>query len=166
MYKRQIAYVLLFLYLNIAIMGLFVHRVPIEADTLLLSPFLIMVMAIFIDKLFSIRLFKAFVIIVGIGIIGIINSYYLLSTEYLTKMGKSSRITFEERVNAADSLIKIANKRPYNLVGRGELSDFSMFTMNYEYLLWWKGHPLTKEDVDLKIIVWEREGNILVFKEK
>jgi len=162
----DIGYVLLFLYLIIPITGLFVHRVPIEADILLLSPFLIMVIAIFIDKLFSIRLLKAFVIIVGIGVIGIINSYYLFSTEYFTKMGKSSRITFEERMKAVDSMIKTTKGKPYNLVGRGELSDFPMFTMNYEYLLWWKGYPPTKENVALKIVVWEKEGDITIYQEQ
>ena len=48
----SIGYALLFLYLIIPIAGLFVHRVPIEADTLLMSPFIIMVIAVFLGKLY------------------------------------------------------------------------------------------------------------------
>lgn len=158
-----IGYALLFLYLIIPIIGLFAHRIPIEADVLLISPFIIMMIAVFLNRLFSLKPLKV-VLIVGIGIIITANSYNLFSTEYLTKMGKDSRISFKERLEAIDSVIKIAGGRQYNLVGRGALSEFPSFTMNYEYLLWRKGHPLKKGNVDLKIVVWERDGDIIVYK--
>src|SRR3989344_131316 len=164
--KRNLdkGHVLLFLYIVIPTASLFAHRSPIEADTLLISPFVIMVIAVFFDKLLFFRIIKI-PVFAAIILIGTINSYYLLSTEYLTNIGSSSRITFEERIKAVENIKKLVGGKQYSLVGKGELSNFSMFTMNYEYILWWKGYPTSKEKVDLKIVVLEKNGDIFVSKE-
>jgi len=154
---------LLFLYLFIPLFGLFLHRAPIEADILLISPFIIIMIAVFVDKLMSFSLLKKFSIIFLL-FISFINVHFILSTNYLTINTAKNRLTISKQLVAADSIIQIAKGRNYNLIGQGELSFFPVFTMPYEYLLWWKGYPPTKEKVDLKIVVWEKEGEILVYK--
>ncbi len=36
--------------------------------------------------------------------------------------------------------------------------------MNYEYLLWWKGFPPSKENADIKIFISESNGKINIKK--
>jgi len=156
---------LLFLYLFIPLFGLFLHRVPIEADILLVSPFIIMAIAVFVDRLMNFSLFKKILILILL-FISFVNARFILSTNYLTINTAKDRLTISKQLVAADSIIKIAKGRNYNLIGQGELSFFPVFTMPYEYLLWWKGYPSTKENVALKIVVWEKEGEIIVYEEK
>lgn len=163
--KLQIGEIFLLLFLFIPLLGLFMHRAPIEADMLLISPGIILITSVFFDKLFSLKFMRLLVALL-IGMIIVLNSYYLVSTEYLTSVKNSTRIAFKERLAAVDSIIKIANGRPYNLIGRGELSNFPMFTMNYEYLLWWKGHPFEKKNTNLKIVVWEKGKEVVVYQQK
>ena len=156
---------LLFLYLFIPLFGLFLHRAPIEADILLISPFIIIMIAVFVDKLMSFSLLKKFSIIFLL-FISFINVHFILSTNYLTINTAKNRLTISKQLVAADSIIQIAKGRNYNLIGQGELSFFPVFTMPYEYLLWRKGYPPKKENVDLKIVVWEKNGAIIVYEKK
>jgi len=161
----EMGYVLLFLYLFIPLFGLFLHRAPIEADVLLISPFIIMAIAVFVDRLMNFSLLKKFSILILL-FISFINVHFILSTNYLTINTLKNRLTISKQLVAADSIIKKTKGRNYNLVGKGELSFFPVFTMPYEYLLWWKGYPPTKEDAAFKIVVWERDGEIVVYEKK
>lgn len=139
-----------------------IHRVPIEADTLLVSPFIIILAALSI--LWFVRsnylLALSFVIIVSL-----LNIQFLLSTNFLTSVPGGGRITFQKRLEAVEKVISISNRAPYNITGRGQLSNFPVFTMPYEYMLWWKGHsPITK-NVPLKIVIWEKGNEIVVYKQ-
>jgi len=156
--------ILLFLYLFIPLFGLFLHRVPIEADILLISPFIIMAIAVFFYKIVNFHFLKVPAIIF-IAIISFAN-FFFLTNEYFFGEKSEKRLTISKLTRAADSAIEMADGRAYNLIGQGELSFFPVFTMPYEYLLWWKGHPPKIENVDLKIVVWEKEGEIVVYKEK
>lgn len=155
---------LLFLYLFIPLFALFLHRVPIEADVLLVSPFIIMAIAVFIDKLMKFSLLKKPSILILL-FIAFANVRFILSTNYLTINTPKDRVTISKQLSATDSIIQIAKGRKYNLLGQGELSFFPVFTMPYEYLLWWKGHPPKKESVDFKIVVWEKDGEIIVYQQ-
>ena len=153
--------ILLFLFLFIPLLGIFIHREPIEADTLIVSPFIILAVSVLFDKLMGFRFLKIFSIIL-LTFISFANSYFLF-TNYLTTNG-SRQFTFSKHLQAIDSVIHIAKRRDYNLLGKGVLSNFPVFTMPYEYLLWWKGYPPKKENTDLKIVVWEKDGEIIVYK--
>jgi len=161
----ELGTLLLFLYLFIPLFGLFLHRAPIEADILLISPFIIMAIAVFVDRLMSFSLLKKLSILILL-FISFVNVRFILSTNYLTINTAKDRLTISKQLRAADSIIKIAKGKNYNLIGQGELSFFPVFTMPYEYLLWWKGYPPKKEKVGLKIVVWEKDGEILVYKQK
>lgn len=153
-------FALLFAFLIIGATGLMVHRVPIGADTLLISPFIIALSAISILWMVN----KKFIIaLILISIMAFGNIYFLVSTEYGLNIGDIKIVSISKKIEASEKVIKLVEDRPYNLVGRGELSDFKSFTMPYEYLLWWKGSPPTKEDVENKIIIWEKKNEILVF---
>lgn len=48
----------------------------------------------------------------------------------------------------------------YNLIGKGWLTDFKSYTMNYEYLAWWMGNNPVKDKRTVKIYVTEGSNKI------
>lgn len=160
----SIGQTLLLLFLGIAIPGLFLHRVPIEADILLVSPFFILLIALMFVRLMQIRYFKVSLMCVVI-LFGVINTYTLLSTRYLT-VGDYGRLTIEKQTTATDRVISIAKGYSYNIKGRGELSAFPVFLTPYKYLLWLKGHPDSDRNEKIQILIWEKESSIFVEKKK
>lgn len=161
--KIPVSYSLLFLFFFVGIAGLSTHRVPIEADTLLISPFIILLTSMAIMWLLKEKLYISLLVVVFIA--GI-NFYGLVSTNFFTFKDGVKVITYKDKMNAAEEVIKLSNNQPYNLIGKGELSNFKSFKMPYEYLLWWKGHPPSVSEVDLKIIVWEKDNKITVQRQK
>lgn len=71
-------------------------------------------------------------------------------------------ITLRDRVDSAERIISLANNKPYKIVGLGEASRFRSFTMNYEYLTWWLGHPMSSKADTLHITVQESEAGVTV----
>lgn len=159
--KITLEYILLFLFLTISLVGLSIHRAPIEADTLLIAPFIVILTAI--SLLWATRNNFALTFIFVLIISGL-NLFFLLSTNFLTN-GPEGRITFKKRLEAVERVISVSDRKPYNIIGRGELNNFRSFTMPYEYLLWWKGHAPESKKVPFKIVIWEKGNEVIVNKE-
>lgn len=151
---------LLLLYNTIPIVGLFLHRVPIEADVLLISPFIILMIAYLFGMIFSKDTFLKPVVIVTVLLIIGLNINYLIHFYW----GTSSQ--YKKIIAASDRIIGLTEGRPYNLIGKGELDNFPVFTMPYEYILWYKGYPLEQKPVSLKIVVWQDRDEIKVYEKK
>lgn len=152
---------ILILFLSIGILGLFVHRVPIEADLLLVAPFIIILMSL--SVLWLCRQ-KFIVALVAVVVISAANAYFLLSTDFLTKMSSQSRFTYLQRVQAVEETIQLSGNKPYNIVGKGELSNLPVFLDSYQYLLWYKGKPVSSKSEKTKIQIWEKGNKIIVTK--
>ena len=67
-------------------------------------------------------------------------------------------------MRAAKYIVKAAAGKEYNIKGVGSGSEFSSFTMNYEYLTWWIGHAPSKKREKLQFIVKEDKKGITVTK--
>lgn len=156
----SLAMLFLFLFLGCGLIGLFIHRVPIEADTLLVAPFIIVLTSVSILWLCREKFVYALTITLFIAAL---NAYFLLSTNFLTQLQKNSRVTHDTRMKAVERVIEISNGKPYTIRGEGELSSFPVFTMPYEYLLWWKGYPVTKNAKQV-IVVKDKGAVIEVYK--
>jgi len=156
-------YALLVLFVLVGFVGLLTHRVPIEADTLLIAPFIIIITAITIFWILNSKFKLALCLII---LIAAANAYYLFHTNYLTQNTKHNRITYEARMQAVGKVIHIANGNSYTIVGRGELSDFPVFLMPYEYLLWWMKSPVEKTNSEKTIEIWEQGDTIKVIEIK
>ena len=120
-----------------------------------LLAFIIFLIAIFFDFLLKIKIIK-YPVVILLALIIILNSYASVKNSYI--------YDFKYRVQAADKIISLTDNQEYNLTGSGSGSQFKSFTMNYEYLLWWKGHPPTNKNVKLKIIVSETQNGIIINK--
>ena len=78
---------------------------------------------------------------------------------------ESSSHSYERKLTIAKEIIKEADGKMYNLLGRGEGSQFKSFTMNYEYLTWWLGRPVSHKPERLKFFVREKKEGIELEKE-
>ena len=160
--KIPVSYMLLFLFLFTTLLGLSTHRVPIEADTLLIAPFVILLTVLSILWLFRNKFLPGLLVIL---LIAVINIYALLSTNFFTLVNGEKALTYQDKLKASEKVIELTNGKDYNLEVKGVLDNFKSFSTPYEYLLWWKGDPPSKSKQNLKVIIWEKDNNIDVYKE-
>lgn len=147
-------YIVLAAYFLIFLLGFLIARTPSEAYLPVFFAPLIIVTSLAINKIIEIKNLRVIGFLILVCIV-ILNINYIFSNIF-------SNDSFNQRIRAVDKIIQLTKGQNYNLIGRGEGSQFESFTMNYEYLLWWKGHPPSKNPVSVKIYVEEKEGKILV----
>jgi len=64
-------------------------------------------------------------------------------------------------------MIKLANGKKYNLIGKGSGDMFPSFRMNYSYINWWLGNEPSSKNTMLKIIFTEKtDGSVTVLKKE
>jgi hypothetical protein len=88
----------------------------------------------------------------------------VLLTNFLLAFNQDKTVEFKNRMSAVNKIIALSGGQEYNLTGEGRGSEFRSFTMNYEYLLWWKGHPISNKIVKNNIFVSESSKGIVVRK--
>lgn len=151
--------VLLFVY--IPLLSFLINRTFSEAYLVMLFPGILFLVSFLLDRMMSDKKLKALSVI-GLCLFVFSNFYFLLKENYL--MGKSVGYgpSYEQRVQIAREIIKIANGEKYNLYGRGEGSKFASFTANYEYLLWRLGSEPVKTQANLLFYIEEKDGSIIL----
>ena len=150
--KHQVSHFLLLLVLIISLGGIAINQTPSEAYLPIIFPFVIFLFAIFMELLLSkIQIFYLLFVVILI-----INSYFSWVLDFKNDLSY--------RLAAANKIIALTKTQEYNLIGKGDASQFESFTMNYEYLLWWKGHPASNKNQKTKIIIKEENGQIIVSK--
>ncbi|KKQ35182.1 MAG: Glycosyl transferase family 39, partial [Microgenomates group bacterium GW2011_GWA2_37_6] len=77
-------------------------------------------------------------------LIGLVNTYSILKNNF------NPGTSFSEKVEASKLIIRKASGGNYNVLGKGEGSEHESFTMPYEYLTWWLGHPPSGKNEKLK----------------
>lgn len=159
--RKDTSSTLLLLFFTISLVGLFTHRVPIEADTLLVSPFFILFIAILLDYFIYFKFWRLIMYFL-LGIVVVINVYTTIHTDFFTHSSTFDRTPYFKYSNASDKVIELASGRAYNIKGKGELSSFPVFLMPYEYILWWKGQPVSKSKEKTTIEIWEKNKDISV----
>lgn len=156
--RCHVGFIMLFLWTTISSIGYFINKTPSEAYLPIFFPALIYLIVFSFDKIMNVKVFFIPVFLL-IMFISIVNSYILVSSDYFT-----NKLNFSKRLSAAEKIVKKANGRDYNIVGKGDGSQFESFTMNYEYLTWRLGHPPAKSYKKLKITIEESEKGITIVK--
>ena len=146
---------ILLLLLFFSLGGILINQSPSDAYLPIIFPFVLFTTALFFEFLLA----KEKTRYAG----GVILLVILVSNFYFAY--KNSFVPyFENKIKAVDEIISVTKGQEYNLIGKGPGSQFTSFTMNYEYLLWWKGHPPVKSKVGLKVIVSETPKGIIINK--
>ena len=146
---------LLLLFLIVSVGGIIINQVPSGAYLPVSFPFIIFTLAVFAEFIFSIKTLKflAFFLFLIILLLNIKLSILNSSTN-----------DFKSRLEAVNKIISLTKGEKYNLIGIGPGSQFASFTMNYEYLLWWKGYAPSKHEEKTKITISEGNSGIIVEK--
>lgn len=148
--KGDVSYAVLGLTLIISFLAYIVNKTPSEAYIPVFFPLIIFVIALFFENLMKPNFLKIPSVLLLIFIL-FFNAYSLISQDYFAKKGYS----FVDRLHRSKEIIKMAGGNKYNLIGKGEGSQFESFTMNYEYLTWWLGHGPSQKKEKMKFIIQE-----------
>lgn len=141
------------------LIGVVANTTPSDAYLPVFYPLLILIVSVFITWLINIRKIT-FIILAFILIITSFNSIYVTVNRFFS----NDNFGMRSRIQVAEKIIKLTNTEDFNIIGKGEGSQFSSFTMNHEYLLWWKGKPSSKNSTRVKIIIQEPSDGITIEK--
>ena len=147
-------FILLF-FLFFSLSGILINQTPSDAYLPIIFPFVFFTVGLFFERVLINKKTKYF---------GILILLIILISNFISSYNNSFVPYFKNRMIAVDKIISLANGKEYNLIGKGPGSQFESFTMNYEYLLWWKGHPPSKNEARLKVIILETEKGIIISK--
>ena len=140
----------------VGLLGFFAAGARSEAYLPMLFPGIILLTSFSIYYLFDKKLLATLIVLSA----SILNAVFIVQNNYLVDTSPGYGPSLERRVEVVDKIIKQANGRKYNLDGRGEGSEFESFTMNYEYLLWWRGNPPSSEKQNLIFVIDEKQDRI------
>jgi 4-amino-4-deoxy-L-arabinose transferase-like glycosyltransferase len=153
---HSISKMLLLFLLLISVGGIIVSQTPSDAYLPVIFPFAIFSIAILFDRLLKIQYLKY--LAPALLLVILLANFYSSFNQDRNIMGLGSVMITVNRI------IALSSGREYNLVGEGKDSQFSSFTMNYEYLLWWRGYAPSHKNVNLKIFVSESPVGYIVRK--
>src|SRR3989344_5707585 len=141
----------------IMFLAFIVNKTPSDAYLPVFFPIIIIISAIFWNHIIKKIKFPGLIIL---AIFVFMNIYYFVNYDLSSKNAE-----FVKRKEATSRIKEYASGKQYNLIGKGVVSQFESFTMNYEYLLWYfyKSIP-SEQNVNLKIYIEEKNGKILVSK--
>ncbi len=150
---------IILLMISFPLVGYFITQTPSEAYLPILFCPIIIFTAILFDHLLNFNKLKFIIYITIVLLVGF-NMSFLIKNNYLTGVGYQPTIT--DRINIVKKIIKESDSKSYNIIGKGEGSQFESFTMHYEYLAWWFGKVPSKRDEKLKFYISENRGEINV----
>jgi 4-amino-4-deoxy-L-arabinose transferase-like glycosyltransferase len=156
-------YGLLAVFLVISVGGFFAAKTGSEAYLPMLFPFILLSVGVFFAKLTSIPAVK-YVVVIFLVILVTGNVTALLNSNYLMAVPGGYGPTFTNRLQIAERIVKEAGRNGYTIRGTGSGSQFRSFTMNYEYLTWWKGHPSMSGSTKLQYTIRETPEKAILEK--
>jgi len=149
-------------FLNLFILlGLFIAKTPSDAYMPMLFAPVIILISYFINTLLNIK--KLFILVILIFVLLLVsNIFFLVNNNYLIGRDGGFGPPLEIRKIAVKEIIKKADQQKYNLIGKGDGSQFESFTMNYEYLTWLLGNPPQKEKQSITYSVSEKYDSVII----
>lgn len=156
-YKLSNTTAAILLYFLLLIFAILFNGVSSQAYLFFIFPVVSIILAVFLDRIFK----KESVLFLIVGIIGVINTIYLISDNYSLGVRQT---TIQNRISTSKQILSIASGVSYNLKGEGPGSEFENFTANYKYLTWWFGNEPSKKPEKLIIVVKEDNAGINVKK--
>lgn len=157
-FKKTAASILLTISTILPILVIFAGKTPSEAYL----PILFVQLAITIGLLFyflTTFLKNTWIVYLLFFLLISANMYTIVTQRFFTTPAG----TFIAKKSATEQLLQLTDGKPYAIQGKGVGSQFSSFTMPYEYLSWWMGYP-AKENTKQVITIKEDIYGIHVYK--
>lgn len=154
---------LIILFLFIPLLIVILNQTSSDAYLPMLFPTVILLVAIFIERLIRIRV-MLFPVLIFSTIIVVGNIHFMFKNDFTMNKSSTHLLTLNKRIEAAKNILNQVQNKDYNLKGRGPGSEHASFIMNYEYLAWWLGHSPSKEKEKINIYVSESKNGIKIDK--
>jgi GT2 family glycosyltransferase len=158
--KANMSLFILGLITIIAIIGILASKTVSDAYLPILYAPVMLITALFFDKLLILRPRLTFPIILILLTISSMNAFTLINDNFLIAHGEG----LAKRLAGAKEIVTESQGRRYNLVGKGNGSQFQSFTMNYEYLTWWLGNGPSHKPENIKLVLAEDNNGIFIKK--
>jgi hypothetical protein len=156
-------YSLLALFFIIPLIGYIIEKTNSGAYLDVFFPTVAFMFAIMVDRLMNLR--RWFIPSLCVLLLFVLsNIVSLFQTNFLT-VSTGYDFPISQREATVKQIIQESHGKEYNLVGKGNWSQFASFTMNYEYLAWWMGHGPVHTKEPLRFIIQETTTQILLTKE-
>ncbi len=152
--KEKASYFILLFVFLFPLLSIYLNKTASDAYIPVLFPSVIAISSIFFASF--VRNFKILGYIV-VSVIVVFNIYFIFKSNFF-----ANGLSFKDRENAAGKVITLTKDKRYNLIGKGEGSQFESFTMNYEYLLWRKGYSPSSKNEKFKIYISETSKGIII----
>ena len=150
--KEETANLILLFILLVSFGAILLNQTPSDAYLPIVFPLVIISISIFLNFIFSIHKSTAILIILIVAF----NLQASYGNDLTNDLGK--------REQAVSEIVALTKGEQYNLIGAGPGSQFTSFTMNYEYLLWLKGSPPSHKNQKMKIVIKETSKEIVIKK--
>lgn len=144
---------LIFSLTAVGILGFFAAGAKSEAYLPMLFPGVVLLISFLVLSLFEINRYVILIVI----IVSLLNAIFIFRNNYLVDKSPGYGPSLAKRIDAVKKIMNRTNGQRYNIEGRGGGSEFESFTMNYEYLLWWRGSPPSQEKQDLVLVIEEKD---------
>jgi GT2 family glycosyltransferase len=158
--KSKVGIFILGLITIISVAGIIASKTVSDAYFPILYSPIILITALFFDKLIVLRPRLKTLIVLIILTIAAMNVYAVIKNNFLITKERGLAV----RMTGAKQIVTESNGRMYNLVGKGEGSQFESFTMNYEYLAWWLGNGPSHKPENLKFVISEDPSRLIIKK--
>jgi hypothetical protein len=132
--KSILSLLLLGLWIAIPLCAILISKTASEAYIPMLFPAIILSIAFVFNYIYKLQ---ALIAVILILLFVITNSYLLITKNYLMGTKGGYGLPFSKKLSISKEIIKKSNGKEYNIIGKGK---------EYEYLLWWLGKPLSKND--------------------
>jgi len=155
--KSILSLLLLGLWITIPLCAILIGRTASEAYMPILFPAIILSISLLFSYIYKRHALIAFV---GILLFVIVNSYLLITKNYLMKNGYGVPII--DRINVVNKIIKESGEEEYNIRGIGEGSQYESFAKGYEYLAWWLGKQPSKKKTKMQFTIQETSNEVII----
>ncbi|GIW61823.1 MAG: hypothetical protein KatS3mg089_0675 [Patescibacteria group bacterium] len=156
--KINTSFLIIYLITICSLLGYVINQTPSEAYLpILFSP--LMMLAGFLANVIIKKRGFFYPTLVAVSIIVITNIIFIWKVHSIENQ---AGITFRQRMEVVEKIIKKIGKRPYSLHAIGEGSQFESFLDNYRYLLWWKKYPPLPNPQKIQVVLKEEKNKIQI----
>ena len=149
----NVSNILIFLFFLIPTIAYISEKTNSASYLFMFFPQAVIMLAIFVDFLMK-RKYLFFPTLIALLVIGFSNTYILIQNNYF------SVNNYQDEQKVAKTIVRDVNGQNYNLVGRGNGSQYESFLTPYIYLTWQLGHPPVTKNEKLKFYITQDPDRI------
>lgn len=146
------------------VLGFVLNKTGSEAYLPMLFPFILILLSLVIERLLRTKWKTAAILILILICTG--NVFLLVKEDYLMGNLRPYGPTMSQRMEALQTIIQKTDGKAYNLIGEGPGSQFASYTMNYQYLAWWLGRPVSVSKGVYTFTISDRHTGIVIKEKK